>query len=235
MPPHQTLAGSYDYRLVALSVVIATLSSYAALDLGGRVTAARGRLRLAWLTGGATAMGLGIWSMHYIGMLAYTLPVTVLYDWPTVLASLLAAIFASVIALFIASRSAIGPARMAIGGVLMGSGIAAMHYTGMEAMRLPAMHHYSPGIVTLSVILAVVISLVGLWLTFHMREEHAARGWRKIASALLMGAAIPVMHYCGMAAVTFTPMDSVPDLSHRWKYRTWGRPASSWLRSWFWA
>ncbi len=159
-------------------------------------------------------MGLGIWSMHYIGMLAYTLPVPVLYDWPTVLASLLAAIFASSVALFMASRNAMRPVRTVIAGLLMGTGIAAMHYTGMEAMRLPAMCHYSPGIVTLSVVLAVVISLVALWLTFHLREESAARGWRKIASAILMGAAVPVMHYCGMAAVTFTRMDSSPDLAH---------------------
>jgi NO-binding membrane sensor protein with MHYT domain len=91
----QTLVGSYDYRLVALSVLIAILASYASLDLAGRVTAARGRTRLLLLTGGATAMGIGIWSMHYIGMLAFTLPVEVRYDWPTVLLSLLAAIFAS--------------------------------------------------------------------------------------------------------------------------------------------
>jgi two-component system, sensor histidine kinase and response regulator len=208
------LSGSYDYRLVTLSVVIATLAAYAALDLAGRVTAARGRLRFVWLTGGAMAMGLGIWSMHYIGMLAYSLPVPVLYDWPTVLASLLAAILASSVALFVASRNTLRPVRTAVGGLLMGSGIAAMHYTGMEAMRLPAMCHYSPGLVILSVILAVVIALVALGLTFHLREEAAARGWRKFASAILMGAAIPVMHYCGMAAVTFMPMDSAPDLSH---------------------
>ena len=214
VPLTQALAGSYDYRLVALSVVIATLAAYAALDLAGRVTAARGGVRFAWLTGGATAMGLGIWSMHYIGMLAYTLPVTVLYDWPTVLASLLAAIFASSVALFMASRNTMRPIHTAIAGLLMGLGIAAMHYTGMEAMRLPAMCHYSPGVVTLSVVLAIVISLVALWLTFHLREESAARGWRKIASAILMGAAVPVMHYCGMAAVTFMPMDSSPDLAH---------------------
>jgi hypothetical protein len=136
------LTGSYDYRLVALSVLIAMLASYAALDLAGRVTAARGRARLVWLTGGAAAMGLGIWSMHYIGMLAYTLPVAVFYDWPTVLLSLVAAMLASAIALFIASRSVMLPLRTAVGGVLMGIGIAAMHYTGMEAMRLPAMCNY---------------------------------------------------------------------------------------------
>src|SRR6266852_9352976 len=89
--PNLAIASSYDYRLVALSVIIAIFASYAALDLAGRTTAARGRGRLAWLTGGATAMGVGIWSMHYIGMRAFSLPVPVLYDWPTVLLSLLAA------------------------------------------------------------------------------------------------------------------------------------------------
>ena len=164
------LAGSYDYRLVALSVVIAVLASYAALDLGGRVTAARGRVRLLWLAGGAAAMGLGIWSMHYIGMLAYSLPVEVLYDWPTVLVSLLAAVVASGVALFVASRNVLRPVRTGVGGIFMGTAIAAMHYIGMEAMRLPAMCRYSAGLVILSVVLAIVISLVALWLTFHLRE-----------------------------------------------------------------
>jgi PAS domain S-box-containing protein len=190
------------------------MASYAALDLAGRLTAARGQARLAWLTGGAAAMGLGIWSMHYVGMLAYSLPVVILYDWPTVLASLLAAILASGIALFMVSGKAMGPAHAVAGSILMGTGIAAMHYIGMEAMRLPAMCHYSSGLVILSVILAVVISLVALWLTFHLRDETNATGWRKLASAILMGAAIPVMHYTGMAAATFTRVDSSPDLSH---------------------
>jgi PAS domain S-box-containing protein len=214
MLPTPALAGSYDYRLVALSVLIAMLASYAALDLAGRVTAAQGRARFIWLTGGAAAMGLGIWSMHYIGMLAYSLPVAVLYDWPTVLVSLVAAILASGVALFIASRNVMLPMRTALGGILMGIGIAAMHYIGMDAMRLPAMCHYSPGLVILSVILAIVISLVALWLTFHLREESKATGPRKMASAILMGAAIPVMHYTGMAAVSFTRMDSSPSLTH---------------------
>src|ERR1700691_732934 len=105
MPASASLAGSYDHRLVALSVVIAMLASYAALDLAGRLTATRGRSRFIWLTGGAAAMGLGIWSMHYIGMLAYSLPVAVLYDWPTVLLSLVAGLLAAGIALFVASRN----------------------------------------------------------------------------------------------------------------------------------
>jgi len=209
------LAGSYDDLLVALSIVIAILASYAALDLARRVTAAQGRARILWLTGGATAMGFGIWSMHYIGMLAFRLPVPVQYDWPTVLLSLVAAILASAIALFVVSRHKMGVIRAFLGSILMGSGIAAMHYIGMAAMRLPAMCHYSLPLVTLSVVLAIVISLVALFLTFYFRGETTAWSWRKILSALVMGAAIPVMHYTGMAAASFTASPSEhQDLSH---------------------
>ncbi|MGA2811514.1 MAG: response regulator [Candidatus Acidiferrum sp.] len=203
--------GIYDYRLVALSVVIAVMASYAALDLAGRVTSARGQARYLWLSGGATAMGMGIWSMHYVGMLAFRLPVPVEYDWPTVLVSLLAAIFASAVALFVVSRERMGFLPAIVGSVLMGSAIAGMHYIGMAAMRLSAMCHYSPALVTLSVVLAVVISLVALLLTFHFRRETISWSWKKGASALVMGAAIPVMHYTGMAAATFTPTAMAPD------------------------
>lgn len=208
------LIGSYDYRLVALSVLIAVFASYAALDLAARVTAARGRVRSAWLLGGGAAMGTGIWSMHYIGMLAFSLPVPVFYYWPTVFLSYLAAIFASAIALFVVSRQRMGMYRALAGSVIMGAGIATMHYTGMEAMRLPAMCHYSPALVILSVVLAIVISLVALGLTFRLRNDARQRWSQKIASAALMGAAIPVMHYTGMIAASFTPMSVAPDLSH---------------------
>jgi PAS domain S-box-containing protein len=212
--PGLTLPSSYDYRLVALSVLIAMFASYSALDLGGRTAAARGRARLTWLVGGATAMGVGIWSMHYIGMLAFSLPVTVLYDWPTVLLSLLAAIFAAAVALFVVSRQKMGWLRALTGSAIMGSGIATMHYTGMAAMRLPAMCSYDPALLTLSVVLAIVISLVAIWLTFRYRENEKASRWRKIASAVVMGAAIPVMHYTGMAAARFTPSTLVPNIAH---------------------
>src|SRR6202140_3469760 len=208
------MVGSYDYRLVALSVFIAVLASYAALDVAGRVTSARGGIRFVWLAGGAVAMGIGIWSMHYMGMLAFRLPVPVQYDWPTVLVSLLAAIFASAIALFVVSREKMGFVRAIIGSVFMGSAIAGMHYIGMAAMRLPAMCHFSSAIVVISVVLAIVISLVALWLTFHFREQTKS-GWRKVVSAIVMGAAIPVMHYTGMAAASFTPaMVADGSLSH---------------------
>src|SRR5436309_4784514 len=150
--PDSVLTGSYDHILVALSVLIAILASYAALDLARHVTSAQGRARLLWLTGGANAMGFGIWSMHYIGMLAFRLPVPVQYDWPTVLLSLLAAVLASATALFIVSRRRMGIWRALLGSLLMGGGIAAMHYIGMHAMRVAATHRYSTPLVVLSVV-----------------------------------------------------------------------------------
>ena len=217
------LVGSYDYRLVALSILIAVLASYAALDLAGRVTSAQGRARGLWLTGGAAAMGMGIWSMHYVGMLAFSLPIPVQYDWPTVVLSLLAAILASAIALFVASREKMGPAQAITGSVFMGSAIAGMHYIGMAAMRLPAICHYSAVLVLSSVGLAIVISLVALRLTFHFREETTSGGWRKALSAVVMGAAIPMMHYTGMAAAKFTTAPAThEDFSHALSISTLG-------------
>jgi two-component system, sensor histidine kinase and response regulator len=208
------IIGSYDYRLVALSVLIAMLASYAALDLASRVTAAHGRIRFAWLLGGATAMGTGIWSMHYIGMLAFSLPVQVFYDWPTVLLSLLAAIVASVIALLIVSREKMGLSAAMVGSTFMGCGIAAMHYTGMAAMRLPAMCYYSQALVSLSVVLAIVISLVALFFQFYFRNKVKEKWLLKIGCAVLMGSAIPVMHYTAMAAAHFRYTGHQPNLAH---------------------
>jgi PAS domain S-box-containing protein len=216
------MSGSYNYHLVTLSVLIAVCAAYAALELAGRTTAARGRVRLAWLVGGATAMGLGIWSMHYIGMLAFTLPVPVLYDWPTVLLSLLAAIFASAVALFVVSRKKLNRPRAVAGGVIMGGGIATMHYTGMAAMRLPAMCSYDPWLMSLSVAVAIIISLAAIWLTFHFREEAKASAAWKVVSAVVMGAAIPVMHYTGMAAARFAPSLISQDTAHAVSTETLG-------------
>jgi len=208
------MTGSYDYGLVVLSVAISIFAAYAALDLAGRTTASRGRVRLVWLVGGATAMGLGIWSMHYIGMLAFRLPVPVHYDWPTVVVSLLAAICASMVALFVVSRRQMGWGRALAGSATMGGGIATMHYIGMAAMRLPAACHYDRLLFTLSVVLAIVISHVALWLSFNLREDSKGALWRKSASAVVMGAAIAGMHYTGMAAASFTPVMVAPELLH---------------------
>jgi PAS domain S-box-containing protein len=216
------LIGSYNYSLVALSVLIAIFASYAALDLAGRVTATGGWTRAIWLLGGAGAMGTGIWSMHYIGMLAFILPVPVAYHWPTVLLSLFAAILASVIALYVVSRQKMDALRTLAGGVLMGAGIASMHYIGMAAMRLPAMCHFNSFLVVLSVVFAVLISLAALWITFHFRDEKLGMGWEKLAGAVVMGAAIPVMHYTGMAAASFTSSGMPVDLSHAVSISTLG-------------
>jgi two-component system, sensor histidine kinase and response regulator len=203
--PGSFLIGFYDYRLVATSVFVAILAAYAALDLAGRVTATKGKARLAWLGGGAFAMGTGIWAMHYLGMEAFRLPVTVLYDGPTILFSMVAAIVASAVALLVVSRKTMSLAASVVGAIVMGSAIAAMHYIGMESMRLPAMCEYSPGLVTLSVILAIGISFVAIRLAFAFRGDQSNRGWRRAAAGLIMGLAIPVMHYVGMAAVNFMP------------------------------
>jgi PAS domain S-box-containing protein len=212
--PAVTLIGSYNYALVALSVLIAMFASYAALDLAGRVTAAGGWTRAVWLLGGASAMGTGIWSMHYIGMLAFILPIPVAYHWPTVLLSLFAAILASLVALGVVSRQKMGWFRALAGSVLMGAGIASMHYIGMAAMRLAAKCQFNSFLVVLSVVFAVLISLAALWITFHFRDETTGIGWEKLAGAAVMGAAIPIMHYTGMAAASFTPFVMPADLSH---------------------
>src|SRR3981081_3828266 len=208
------LIGSYNYALVALSVLIAMFASYAALELAGRVTAAGGWTRAVWLLGGAGAMGTGIWSMHYIGMLAFVLPVPVAYHWPTVLLSLLAAILASVVALGVVSRQKMGASRAVAGSVLMGAGIASMHYIGMAAMRLPAICQFNSSLVVMSVVFAVLISFAALWITFHFRDEKKGVGWEKLAGAVGRGAALPVMHYTGMAAASFTPSGMPADISH---------------------
>src|SRR5256712_4023645 len=197
-------------------------ASYAALDLAARVTAAAGWTRAVWLLGGAGAMGTGIWSMHYIGMLAFVLPIPVAFHWPTVLMSLVAAILASVIALHVVSRQNMSVSRAVAGSVLMGAGIASMHYIGMAAMRLPAICQFNSFLVVLSVMLAVLISLAALWITYHFRDEKTGIGWEKLAGAVVMGAAIPVMHYTGMAAASFTLAGMPADLSHAVSISTLG-------------
>jgi PAS domain S-box-containing protein len=207
------LTGSYDYSEVARSVAIAIFASYAALDLAGRVTVATSGIRLAWLSGGAIAMGIGIWAMHFKGMLAFRLPVPVKYHWPTVLASLLVAMLASAVALYVASRQKMTPGKALTASVIIGGGIAGMHYIGMAAMRLPAVTEYSPFLVTCSILLAILFSLIALLMAFGLREETRWSVPRRLGSATVLGVAVSAMHYTGMAAASFIPA-SPPDLSH---------------------
>ncbi len=208
------LPHSYDVRLVALSIVIAILAAHAALDLAGRTAAARGKLRIVWLACGAFAMGFGIWAMHYIGMLALKLGVPILYDFPTVLFSLLAAIFGAATALWIVSRKELTVISVAFGSLVMGSAIAAMHYVGMAAMRMPAMCHYNLTVVGASILIAVVVSAAALLLTFRFRGVQNEFHLGKLSSAVVMGFAVAAMHYTGMASVSFTSSPLVEDASH---------------------
>jgi NO-binding membrane sensor protein with MHYT domain/nitrogen-specific signal transduction histidine kinase len=199
---------SYDLNLVALSVVIAILSAYTALDLTERIATAKGWAWIGWLIGGASSFGIGIWSMHFVGMLAFHLTVPISYDFLIVLVSVLPAILSSGFALWIASRKKLQIFRLLGASLGMGMGITTMHYTGMAAMRLPAIAHYDLRLVTLSAGIAVTISLVALWLMHYLHNQAAVIWWQKIGAAALMGIAVPMMHYTGMAAVCFSQIES---------------------------
>jgi len=158
-------------------------------------------------------MGIGIWAMHVKGILAFRLPVPVEYHWPTVLAALLVAILSSAVALYVASRQKMGPVEALTGSVIMGGGIAGLHYLCMASMRLPAITRFSPILVTCSILLAILFSLVALLMAFDLREETRWSVPRRLGSAVVMGAAVSAMHYTGMAATSFIPA-APPDLSH---------------------
>src|SRR5216683_165696 len=170
----------------------------------------------------ATVNVIGSYNYPLVALSAFILPIPVAYHWPTVLLSLFAAILASVVALGVVSRQKMGWFRALGGSVLMGAGIASMHYIGMGAMRLPAICQLNSFLVVLSVVFAVLISLAALWITFHFRDEKTGIGWEKLAGAVVMGAAIPVMHYTGMAAASFTPSGMPADLSHAVSISTLG-------------
>ncbi|HEY9736480.1 MAG TPA: MHYT domain-containing protein, partial [Trichocoleus sp.] len=197
------LSGSYNVVLVVLSLGIAVLASYAALDLAGRVRVTQGRSRWVWLLGGALAMGIGIWAMHFIAMLALQLPLPLNYDLLVTLLSLVYAILASGIALGLLSRPQCPKSLWLAGGTCMGLAIAWMHYTGMAALRIQAHLQYQPAVVLLSVGIAVGASLAALGLSFRLQEQRPQHRWQQGASAVVMGGAISGMHYTGMAATHF--------------------------------
>jgi PAS domain S-box-containing protein len=215
------ITGTYNAGLVALSVLIATVASYAAFNLAERVSATGGPRRWTWLTSGAIAMGSAIWSMHYIGMLAFVLPVPVLYHVPTVILSLIAAVGGSAVALYIVSKKHMGGADTAIAGVCLGGAIGSMHYIGMAAMRSTAMHRYNPGLVIYSIVVAITFSSVAAWLAFRLGRSHQEFTWTKLAAASLMGVGIASMHYTAMAAASFMPGD-MPSTRHTVEVSTLG-------------
>ncbi|MEA2985162.1 MAG: hypothetical protein QOD94_1416, partial [Alphaproteobacteria bacterium] len=200
------LIGTHDHTLVALSILVASFASYTALDLGGRVRAASGFAREAWLVAAAIAMGGGIWSMHFVAMLAFIMPVAVSYDIGLTVFSFLVAVVVTGVGFYVISmRDSNAPVVLALSGLLMGVGIVAMHYTGMAAMKLPADISYRAGYVALSVVIAVLASTAALWLAFR-----TAGLLQSLMAAVVMGLAISGMHYTAMHAAVFTALTPLP-------------------------
>lgn len=216
------MTGSYDIWLVVLSCVVAALASYVALDLvSGVVGAKTVKSKTCWLIGGAMSMGTGIWSMHFIGMLSFRLPIPMSYDIPTTLVSLLIAVLISGFALLAVSVEAQGGRRLLVAGCLMGFGIASMHYTGMAAMEMFPPIRYDPLLFSFSVIIAIAGAAVALWIALRLRmETFFTAFWKRVGAALVMGTAICGMRYTGMAAAIFTP-DSICTVNPQFIDNTW--------------
>jgi diguanylate cyclase (GGDEF)-like protein/PAS domain S-box-containing protein len=201
------MQGTYNPWLVALSIGVAMIASYVALDLVSRVAATRKAPSARyWLAGGAVSMGVGIWSMHFIGMLALSLPMPMAYDTTGTLFSLLIAIVVSGLALHTASTGTFDARRVSTAGICMGLGIAAMQYGGMESIEVAPAIRYDPALMTASTVIAIAASIVALWIAFRLRIATPLAAWPKKAYAtVLMGLAITGAHYIGMAAATFQP------------------------------
>jgi PAS domain S-box-containing protein len=194
------MVGSHDPVLVALSIVIAIAASYTALDLAGRMRVSAGHSRLLWLATAAIAMGGGIWSMHFVAMLAFSMPgMGVNYDVGLTVLSLLVAIVATGTGFLVSSRVGASPGDLVGGGLLMGTGVVAMHYIGMAAMRMRADLRYDHAWVAISVLIAIGAATAALWLAARTGD-----GLRRMGAAVLMGIAIAGMHYAGMRAAIFT-------------------------------
>ncbi len=196
------MVATYDPLLILLSVVIAILGSYTGLRLARRLTRKRGPVRKALLSAAAVTIGGGIWSMHFVGMLALSLPVVVSYDVLLTLVSALVSILVTGVGLFLASYGAPTGRRLSAAGLFMGLGISSMHYIGMAAVRANCIIDYSPLLVALSVAVGIAAATLALWLAF--RPQGA---WQTVAAAVVMGLAISGMHYTAMAAATFLPSD----------------------------
>jgi len=197
------LSGTYDKWLVIASLLMAMLASYTALDMAGRVASAQGRAARYWLAGGSVAMGIGIWSMHFLGMLAFRLPISMGYDPTITLFSLLIAAASSTFALCIVCQDELSWTRLSLSALLMGAGVCAMHYTGMAAMRMTPDIQYDPWLFSLSVVVAILASGTALWIAFHLRRRSSHLRLMQAGAAVVMGLAIAGMHYTGMAAARF--------------------------------
>ncbi|MGY1918154.1 putative bifunctional diguanylate cyclase/phosphodiesterase [Pseudomonas tolaasii] len=197
------LIGSYSPSLVVISLCVAILASYTALDLAGRIATAKGRAVYMWMTGGALAMGVGVWSMHFIGMLALRLPFALGFDLGITALSLLIAVLSCGFALWLVNQPRLPVWQLGIGALIMGAGISSMHYTGMAAMRMTPGIDYDPTLFGASLLIAVVASGAALWIAFNLRRNTPYVRLARGGAAVVMGIAIVGMHYTGMAAAQF--------------------------------
>lgn len=214
------LVGNYNVWLVLASLLVAMFASYTALDMAGRVSSSKGSAARWWLFGGSVAMGIGIWSMHFVGMLAFRLPMQMGYDPLITFVSLVIAIASSAFALWMVCRQHLSIPRLAIGAVLMGAGVCAMHYTGMAAMRMDPPIRYIPSLFILSVVIAITASGAALWIAFRLRQRASNIRKLRAGAAVVMGFAIAGMHYTGMAAAQF-PENSVCTMTSAGFSSTW--------------
>ncbi|HHJ1299692.1 TPA: EAL domain-containing protein [Pseudomonas sp. H2] len=197
------LTGSYSSSLVLISLCVAILASYTALDLTGRIATAKGRAMHLWMGGGALAMGIGVWSMHFIGMLAFSLPIDLGYDLGLTAFSLLIAVLSSGFALWLVSQPSLPWLQLGFGALIMGAGISCMHYTGMAALRMLPGIDYDPTLFGASLLIAVGASAAALWIAFRLRRHTPYVRQIRGLAAVIMGVAIVGMHYTGMAAANF--------------------------------
>src|SRR5687768_4064421 len=196
---------SHHVDLVVLSLAVSVLGSYCALQCARAMADSDTGPRRGWLAAASVAMGGGaIWSMHFIAMLACRLPVAVVYDIPLTVLSLVVAVVVTGAGLAIWSREPRPPWRIATAGLLMGTGVASMHYIGMAAMRMPARIEYRANLVALSIVIAIAAATAALALAFARQPR-----WRQAGSAAVMGIAVSGMHYTAMAAATFVPVAGV--------------------------
>ncbi|TBV10068.1 putative bifunctional diguanylate cyclase/phosphodiesterase [Phytopseudomonas dryadis] len=197
------LTGSYDLSLVLISLCVAILASYTALDLSGRIATAKASAVPLWIGGGALAMGIGIWSMHFIGMLAFSLPIPLGYDLVITLLSLAIAMLASGFALWLVSQARMPFWHWLLGALAMGAGISSMHYIGMQALLMQPGIDYDPWLFAASLVIAVLASAAALWIAFRLRRHTPFVRPARAGAAVIMGLAIVGMHYTGMAAANF--------------------------------
>ncbi len=202
------LTAHYDTLLVFISLLVAILASYTALDMAERIHSTQHKGAALWLIGGAFAMGVGIWSMHFIGMLSFRLPIALGYDLTLTIASLAIAVVASGFALWRISQPTLPIMQFSVSALLMGIAIAAMHYTGMAAMRMTPGIQYDPLLFILSILIAIVASGAALWIAFTLRKNQPHMKRMRVMAAVVMGVAIIGMHYTGMAAANF-PVGSI--------------------------